>query len=63
MKSFKVVYMNPNNEPRATVVSYSEDGANDVADEMEDQGIAVLDIVQCALGTPCEEIEKMYKKE
>lgn len=61
MKSFKVVYRGADGRPRATVVSYSEDLANDEADAMEDKGVEILDIVQCKLGTPPEEIEKMYE--
>lgn len=61
MKSYKVVYRNPAGEPRATVCSYTEDLANDLADEMEDKGTEILDIVECKLGTPCEEIARMYK--
>ncbi len=61
MKSFKVVYRNERGEPRATVVSYSEDGANDRADQMEDQGVEILDVVECQLGIAPEEVERWYE--
>lgn len=61
MKSFKVAYRHADGTPRATVCSYTEKLANDLADEMEDKGVEILDIVQCKLGTPPEEIARMYK--
>lgn len=61
MKSFKVAYRGPDGRPRATVVSYTEELANDEADAMEDRGIEVFDIVECKLGTPCETIAAMYE--
>jgi len=61
MRSFKVAYRNERGEPRATVCSYTEDLANDLADEMEDKGIEILDIVECRLGIPPEDIAKLYK--
>ncbi|AVP41389.1 hypothetical protein SEA_YARA_55 [Streptomyces phage Yara] len=61
MKSFKVVYRGADGKPRASVVSYTEDLANDRADEMEDEGVEILDIVECKLGTPPEDIEKLYE--
>jgi hypothetical protein len=61
MVNCKVVYRNESGKVRATVVSYSEDGANDEADRMEEKGIEVIDVVECKPGTPCEEIEAMFK--
>lgn len=61
MKNYKVVYRGEDGRPRATVVSYTEDLANDRADEMEDNGVEILDIVECRIGTPPEQIEKMYE--
>lgn len=59
MKNYKVVY-DKGGIARATVVSYTEDLANDLADKMEDDGIEVYDIVECDPGTSAEEIEREY---
>lgn len=59
MKSYKVVY-DSNGVARATVCSYTEKLANDLADEMEDKGVEVYDIVECEPGTPPEDIEREY---
>jgi hypothetical protein len=46
MRDYRVVYRGEDGRPRATVVSYTEDLANDRADEMEDNGVEILDIVE-----------------
>lgn len=59
--NFKVVYVNGRGRVTATVVGYSEDGANDEADRMEDAGTEVVDVIECKPGTAIEEIERMYE--
>ena len=59
--NFKVVYVDSSDEVRATVVSYTEDGANDRADEMEDDGVEIVDVVECAVGIDCEKIARLYR--
>lgn len=61
MRSFKVVYVDSRGNPCATVCSYPEHLANDLADEMEDKGTEILDVVECKNGTPPSKIERMYQ--
>lgn len=61
MPNFKVVYRDAGGTVRATVVSYSEDGANDRADEMEDEGVEIIDVVACKVGQDCEEIARLFR--
>jgi hypothetical protein len=61
VKSYKPVWRNERGEVKASVVSYSEDLANDRADQLEDQGFEVLDVVECEPGTPPEVVEGWFK--
>lgn len=61
MKNYKVVYRNDVGRVRATVCSYTEDLANDVADRFEDEGLEVLDIVEVEPGVSADEVEEAYK--
>jgi hypothetical protein len=61
MKNYKPVWRNERGEVRTSVVSYSEDLANDRADELEDQGFEIIDVVECKPGTPPEEVEGWFK--
>ena len=61
MKSYKPVWRNERGEVRTSVVSYSEDGANDRADELEDQGFEIIDVVECKPGTAPEVVEGWFK--
>lgn len=60
-KDYKPVWRNERGEVRASVVSYTEDGANDRADQLEDQGFEIIDVVECKPGTPVEEVEGWFK--
>lgn len=60
-KDYKPVWRNERGEVRASVVSYTEDGANDRADQLEDQGFEIVDVVECKPGTPVEEVEGWFK--
>jgi hypothetical protein len=61
MKNYKPVWYDENGDVRTSVVSYDEDGANDRADELEDDGFAIIDVVECKPGTPPEEVEGWFK--
>ena len=61
MKNYKPVWYNERGEVRTSVVSYSEDLANDRADELEDQGFEIIDVVECKPGTPPEVVEGWFK--
>jgi hypothetical protein len=58
---FKVVYRNERGQARVTIVGYSEDGANNQADKMEDEGVEIIDVIEVKPGTPHEDIERMYE--
>lgn len=60
-KDYKVVWRNERGGVSASVVSYTEDGANDRADQLEDQGFEIIDVVECESGTPCETVEGWFK--
>lgn len=60
MKSYKPVWIE-NGEVKTSVVSYTEDLANDRADELEDKGLEVLDVVECKPGTPYEVVVGWFK--
>lgn len=60
-KDYKPVWRNERGGVRASVVSYTEDGANDRADQLEDQGFEIIDVVECKPGTPASEVESWFK--
>lgn len=61
MKNYKPVWINEAGKVTTSVVSYSESLANDRADELEDAGFEVLDVVECKPGTPPEVVEGWFK--
>lgn len=61
--TFKVIYRDGRGVVTGTVVGYSESGANDEADRMEENDVEVIDVIECKPGTALEEIERMYKDE
>lgn len=60
MKNYKPVWRE-NGEVKTSVVSYSEGGANDRADDLEDLGYEIIDVVECKPGTPYEEVVGWFK--
>jgi hypothetical protein len=60
-RCFKPVWRDERGQVRASVVSYSEDGANDRADELEDQGFEIIDVVEHEPGVSCDEVEGWFK--
>jgi hypothetical protein len=60
-RCFKPVWYNERGEVTASVVSYSEDGANDRADELEDQGFEIIDVVEHKPGVSADEVEGWFK--
>lgn len=50
MIDYKIIYVNKAGNAVATVCSYSHDAAQDRADELEDEGFEVVDIVQVSPG-------------
>jgi len=60
-RCFKPVWRDERGEVRASVVSYSEDGANDRADELEDQGFEIIDVVEHKPGVSADEVEGWFK--
>lgn len=61
MRCFKPVWYNERGQVTASVVSYSEDGANDRADELEDEGFEIIDVVEHKPGVSAEEVEGWFK--
>lgn len=61
MKNYKPVWINDKGDVTTSVVSYTENLANDRADELEDDGFEVLDVVECDPGTPPEVVEGWFK--
>ena len=61
--TFKVIYRDGRGVVTGTVVGYSENGANNEADKMEERGVEVIDVIECKPGTALEEIERMYRDE
>jgi hypothetical protein len=51
MKDYRVQYKTADGKVRVTRVAYTEDGANDRADELELMGyVRVIDILECTPG-------------
>lgn len=60
-KDYKPVWRDGRGRVRSSVVSYTEDGANDRADQLEDEGFEIIDVVECKSGTSAGEVEEWFK--